>query len=34
MDRSTSILDGLKQGIADIKTHAAADAVIAYSADS
>jgi hypothetical protein len=33
MDRSTSILDGLKQGIADIKTHAAGDAVIASSAD-
>ena len=34
MERSTSIRDGLKQGIADIKTHAAADAVIASPANS
>jgi hypothetical protein len=34
MERSTSIRDGLKQKIADIKTHAAGDAVIASPVDS
>jgi hypothetical protein len=34
MERSTSIRDGLKQKIADIKTHPAADAVIASPVDS
>lgn len=34
MERSTSIREGLKQGIADIKTHAAADDVVASPADS